>query len=286
MEKTALHQTLVTGGSSGVGLAMARRIALRGGAVTLLARDPARLRAAAFGLSGAPVAVEAADVTDPDALAAAVARIDAAAPIATLIASAGAALPGRFETLPDAAFRALMEVNYFGVLNTLRLVLPRMRARGGGRALIVGSGAALIGLPGYSAYAPSKFAVRGLAECLRAEYRPHGVQVSVCHPPDVETPQLAAEKPLRPPENAAIAAGAKPWGADALAAHVLRRFDRGEADIYPGWAMTALGRGASLAKPLIDRRFDQLARRALALEEDGTDAPARTGDPQIHNLVL
>ena len=255
-------QTLITGGSSGIGLAMARRIAAQGGAVTLLARDRDRLQAAAKTLPGGVVSVRVADVTDRAALSEAVAAADATTPISTVIACAGAALPGRFEELPDAAFRALMEVNYFGVLNTLRALLPLMRARGGGRALVVGSGAALIGLPGYSAYAPSKFAVRGLAESLRAEYRPQGVQISICHPPDVDTPQLAAERPLRPPENAAIAAAAKVWSAEAVAAHVLRRFDRGAADIYPGWEMTALGRGASLLKPLLDRRFDRIARAA------------------------
>lgn len=179
-----------------------------------------------------------------------------------LIASAGAVRPGRFEELSDETFREIMEVNYFGVLNVLRAALPGMRARRRGRVCVVGSGAGLIGLHGYSAYAPSKFALRGLVEALRAECRPDGVTVSICHPPDTDTPQLAAETPLKTPELAAISASARVRSADAVADAMLRGMARGRSEIVVGAELWALARFGGLARPLIDRWFDRIADRA------------------------
>ncbi len=257
----------ITGGSSGIGLAAARRLTAQGVAVTLAARGRDRLAEAHEALTrahpGARVRAAALDVTDAEAAAEAARAAETAfGPIETLIASAGAVVPGRFEDLPDAAFRELMEVNYFGVLNMLRAVLPRMRARGAGRVCIVGSGAALIGLPGYAAYAPTKHALRGLAETLRAECRPDGVLVSICHPPDTDTPQLAAETPLKPPELAAISAKAGVWSADRVARAMLRGLDRGKAEIFVGAELAALGRFGGVARPLLHRWLDRIADRA------------------------
>jgi 3-dehydrosphinganine reductase len=137
-----------------------------------------------------------------------------------------------------------------------------MRARGRGRALILGSVAGLSGLPGYSAYAPTKFALRGLAESLRAEYAPHGVRVSVAHPPDTDTPQLAAERAERPPELAALAGRARVMTADEVARAILRGLDRGRAEIPVGRTAWALARLAPVARPLVEAWIDRAAARA------------------------
>ena len=229
--------------------------------MTLVARGAERLARVAGGIPGAQPVV--ADVSDARAMADAVAgAVDARGPVGTLVLAAGVAAPGRFEELPETAFREAMEVNYFGLLNTLRPILPTMREAGRGEVLIVASAAALLGLFGYGAYGPSKFAARGLAETLRAEYRPHGVRVAVVHPPDVETPMLEAERPRRPPETAAIAAAARTMDPDAVARIALRGLRAGRADIYPGLATWGLGRFVSLVKPALDRRFDRVAASA------------------------
>jgi 3-dehydrosphinganine reductase len=251
---------LVTGGSSGIGLALARRLAAAGARVSLLARDPARLAAAADPLGALALP---ADVRDPAALAAALERAEAAqGPLDLVIASAGAVRAGRFEDLGAEAHRELIETNYLGVVETLRAALPPMRARGRGRALILGSAAGLAGLPGYSAYAPTKFALRGLAEALRAECRPDGVLVAIAHPPDVETPQLAAERAERPPETAALAGAARVLPPDAVARALLRGLAKNRSDIPVGAGAWALQRLVPAIRPLFDRWIDRTAARA------------------------
>jgi 3-dehydrosphinganine reductase len=251
---------LVTGGSSGIGLAAARRLHGAGTRVTLLARDRGRLEAAAGPLGALALP---ADVRDAGALAAAVAAAEARqGPLDLVVASAGAVRAGRFEALDPEAHRALMELNHFGVLETLRATLPGMRVRGRGRALILGSAAGLAGLPGYSAYAPSKFALRGLAEALRAECRPDGVLVAIAHPPDVETPQLAAERAERPPELAALAGAGGVTSADAAARAILRGLARDRAEIPVGAGIWALSRLMPAVRPLFEAWVDAAAARA------------------------
>ena len=81
----------------------------------------------------------------------------------------------------------------------------------------VASGAALVGIYGYSGYAPSKFAVRGLAEVLRVELREYGISVTLALPPDTNTPQLEFETKLRPTPTKEIAGVAGVWDPDKVA---------------------------------------------------------------------
>ena len=85
-----------------------------------------------------------------------------------------------------------------------------MIERGRGHLVTISSTAGLIGVFGYSAYAPAKFAVRGLTETLRAELAPHGIVVACAYPPDTRTPGLDAENELKPPETERISAAIKP----------------------------------------------------------------------------
>ncbi|MGM0586500.1 MAG: translocation protein, partial [Pseudomonadota bacterium] len=89
-----------------------------------------------------------------------------------------------------------------------------------------------------------------------------GVQVSIAHPPDTETPQLAAERAERPAETAALAGTAGAWAADAVAEAILRGLARGRFDIPVGGTAWALLRLAPAARPLLDRWLDRRAARA------------------------
>lgn len=262
------RHVLITGGSSGIGLALARQAAAAGARVTLLARDPVKLAAAAASVRAqAPQTPAAfavvADVADEAAVLAAVHTAEGThGPVDVLIASAGVARPGYFAELPVDVFRRAMDVNYFGTLHAIKAVTPGMVARRRGRVVIISSGAGLVGLFGYTAYAPSKFALRGLAESLRAELKPSGVGVTIVYPPDTDTPQLAEENLTKPAETRALTAAAGLWSADAVARVTLAGIRRDKFSITPGAQLTALSWFHSLIAPLLRRSFDRTAARA------------------------
>jgi 3-dehydrosphinganine reductase len=274
---------VISGGSSGIGLALARRLVGTGWDLTILARDPGRLAAAEAELSalrGNPqqrLRCDTVDVADDDAVARSVASAVAAlGPPSLVVASAGMVPPGTFDDLPLAAFRGAIEVNYFGTLHLVRAALPAMREAGGGRIVMIASGAALIGLYGFTAYAPSKFAVRGLAEALRGELAPDRIAVSIVYPPDTDTPMLREERRLRPAITSRLAAGARVLSADAVAAAILDGIRRNRFVIAPGWEMAGLAILHSLIGPLLHRWwFDPLIARSLRR----ASARARKGTP-------
>jgi len=257
---------IVTGGSSGIGKETARLLVRRGTRVTLLARRPELLASARAELAqdrapGTPdVLTIPVDVADREAVDDAVQRSEQAmGPCDLLVTSAGMAHPGYVGEIPVEIFEETMRVNYFGTLYPVRAVLPGMRAARRGRIVLVSSGAGIVGVFGYAAYSPSKFALRGLAEVLRAELRRDGIGVSIVYPPDTDTPQLAAENEIKPPETRAIASGAKTWSAEDVARCVVDGIDRGRFTITPGWEMTWLHRLQSVAGPLLAWHFDRAA---------------------------
>ena len=130
-----------------------------------------------------------------------------------------------------------MQVNYFGSLYVVRAALPAMRARRQGRIVFISSGAGLMGLFGYSPYAPAKFALRGLAEGLRAELQADNVGVSIAYPPDTDTPMLAEENKTKPEETKLMTGVVKTWSAHAVASCIMRGIKRGKFAITPGAAI-------------------------------------------------
>lgn len=241
---------IITGGSSGIGLATAHSLAQRGAAVSLVARGAARLESAADELRGAGASVEiaAADVSDSAAVLAAVTHLtEVQGPCDVLVAGAGQARPGRFLELDDDVFRTMIDVDYFGVLHFIRAVAPGMVERRRGSIVAISSAAALTGLYGYTAYSPAKFAVRGLMESLRGELRPQGIHVGCVYPPDVDTPQLAEENQWKPAETAAISGSIKPITAGQVAKAIIRGIKHERFAIYPDTGTAALARLLPLA---------------------------------------
>ena len=251
---------VITGGSSGIGEALAIALAAEGCRLTLLARGAERLAAVAdpLGATGVPC-----DVSDRDAVTGALSTAaDDRGPVDVLVCSAGITLPGRFLEAEDQTFRDMIVVDYYGTLWPVRAVAPSMADRRTGSIIGVASAAALVGVFGYAAYGAAKFAVRGLFEALRTELVPHGVHVGCVYPPDVDTPMLAAENLVKPAETKAIAGSIKPISADQVARAIMRCVDTGPAEIYADAQTRALARTVALAPGVYRTLFDQRVRKA------------------------
>lgn len=255
----------ITGGSSGIGLAFAKRCVERGAAVSIIARDADRLTSARDAIAGlrpgARVTSGCADVADRDVLHAVIASVAGEfGPVDVLVTCAGYARPGRFVDLSDDVFRRQMEVDYFGTLYAVRAVLPFMLERRRGHVLLVASTAALVGVYGYAAYAPAKFAVRGLAETLRPECLAAGVVVACAYPPDTDTPGLAEENTHKPEVTKRISASITPRTAEAVADAMVRGIERNRLIVTADAGTAALARGAGLVAPLLHRYLDRHVR--------------------------
>ncbi|WP_036486168.1 SDR family oxidoreductase [Myxosarcina sp. GI1] len=257
------QHAIVTGGSSGIGKATARLLAQQGANITLIARDRLKLAAAKQEIEQVTAKTQriitvAADVALKQEITEAIelAIFQLGTP-SILIASAGIAIPNYFEELPLETHETSMAVNYFGSLYSIKAVLPTMERQGRGSIILISSGAGLIGIYGYSAYCPSKFAIRGLGETLRAELKPKGIQVSVVYPPDTDTPQLAAENKTKPPETKLITQTAATWTAEEVATKIVRGIELGRGAATPGWTMSMLYRFHSLVAPLLNWYFDR-----------------------------
>ncbi|MFN3713705.1 MAG: SDR family NAD(P)-dependent oxidoreductase [Alcanivoracaceae bacterium] len=170
---------LITGGSSGLGLALATRLAGHN-QVALVARNADKLRQAEDSIRkqvpGAVVKGYAIDVTGPHAAEALSAIATEMNGLDVLINSAGILREGYFDSLELSVFRETMEINLFGTINAIQALLPFLE-KSRGRILNVASIAGMTGVFGYAAYCSSKFALVGLTETLRYELGPRGIIV-------------------------------------------------------------------------------------------------------------
>lgn len=266
------QNVIVTGGSSGIGFETARQFGRLGARLHLLARDPERLETARRSLleelgPDAPVRTCAVDVADQPAVSAAIRAICGSGGLAALVCSAGISRVGRFEEMPAEDFEIVLRTNYLGTAYAILAAWPYLKTAGQACLGLVSSVAGYTGIYGYAAYAPTKFAMTGLAECLRMEGRPIGIRVTVVFPPDTETPLLEYERAHAPAETRAITAGAKQLSAAAVAEKFVAGIMRGDFEVY----CNVESRLIRLFKTLIPggyyRLLDRMARRASHADE-------------------
>ena len=172
---------LVTGSSTGIGLALARGLGEAGATVVLNARNERRLAETAAPRAGAGLAVHhrAFDVTDTAAVDAAVAAIEAEiGPIGILVNNAGMTRRAPFHELQDADWQAVMRTNVDGAFIVGRAVARRMVPRGRGRIINICSVMSEVGRPGTVAYTASKGALKMLTKGMAVDLAPHGITVN------------------------------------------------------------------------------------------------------------
>lgn len=260
------RRVVITGASSGIGLSLAKRVALAGADVVLIARRTAQLeeaKSAVEKLGGkGRVELVSLDISKESEVNAAMARVLQGGKVDVLVNNAGVVMPGRFIELPMAEFHSMMDINYFGTVHMCRALVPHMIENGGGRICNVSSLAGVIGIYGYSAYAASKFAICGFSQALRAELFPHGIAVSVCMPPDTDTPQLAFENQFKPAETKAIAGTVKPLAPDDVALAIARGIAHGTFEIFADFGSRAATRAHGIVPGIVRWFCDSAQRKA------------------------
>ena len=176
---------LITGGSAGIGRAIAASLVQAGVRVAITGRDQAKLTAAAAALGAHPIRADVA--READVLRTYEECLAAFGHLDILVNNAGF---GTFQSLVDtdrASFEAVFATNVTGAMLMAREAAKHFIGRNGGHMVNICSTASLRGAPKGTTYYASKFALRGMTECWRAELRPHNVRVFLVNPSEVIT---------------------------------------------------------------------------------------------------
>jgi NAD(P)-dependent dehydrogenase (short-subunit alcohol dehydrogenase family)/uncharacterized protein YndB with AHSA1/START domain len=272
-------RVLITGGSSGIGLATAEALALAGARVALLARNEIGLATARRRIEelGGEAAVFAADVRDRDALAGAIGEATAAlGGLDVVVASAAASAFGPFAETDADDFDATVATILTGTANTIRATLPQLE-RSRGALVVIGSVGARLPLPALPAYTAAKHGVAGLVDALRIELAESRtpVSVSLVNPGPVDTPlwsHLESQTgllPLVPPTRYTAAAVAE--GIVATIRRPRDEFSVGAASSLQILAWRGMRGVAGASLVVLDRLFesgeDRVAEGPDALRE-------------------
>lgn len=180
---------VLTGAASGLGREMVKQLAAAGAAIAAIDRNADALHTLEKELDGQRIATAVADVTDADAMLAAVRELEAKlGPADRLIANAGIGFATAARQLSPRDFAAIVGVNLIGVANSVAAVLPGMIERRRGHLVAISSLASFRGMPLMSAYCASKAGVSSLFDSLTVELRPFNIRVSTICPGWVRTP--------------------------------------------------------------------------------------------------
>jgi len=235
---------VIPGGSKGIGRAAAREFVMRGGSVCVIARGKDALKQTRAELEslrtqGAAQFVEtiSADTTDMKKLKPALEKFIKQKGVPDyLINCVGYAYPQYIEKMSLADFQKNMDINYYGQLVPILIMLPHFMKEKRGHIANVSSMMGYFGIMGYAAYAPTKFALVGLTEVLRHELKPYNIACSILYPPDTDTPGYEVENRTKPKECAIMSEKAKLMSADDVGAAFIEGIIKKRFSILPGEA--------------------------------------------------
>lgn len=278
---------LVTGGSRGLGLVLARRFADAGCRLVICARDPEELERARAELEERAPAVLAirCDVSDRDAVDAMVRRAaEHFGGIDVLVNNAGVIEVGPVEHMRAADFERVLRINFMGSVHTTLAVLPEMRRRGGGRIANITSIGGRVAVPHLLPYDAAKFALVGFSEGMRAELARDGILVTTVVPGLMRTgsPPNAWFRGNREAEWSWFSVGdALPltsMSAERAAERIVEALRRGEADVTLGWQARLLGTVHAL--------FPGATAELLGVVNRLLPSPAADGDQRVRGMRL
>lgn len=262
------RRVFLTGGSSGIGLAVCKELARRGAHVWMCGIEEPKVWEALAEIRACAMRPEqrigalVLDVTERELLEPAVPIVlEGLGGLDVLVNNAGVACVHRLLDTPPEDYRRMMEVNYFGTVWVTRAFAPTLIAQRSGRIACVSSALGVMGLYGYSAYASSKFALMGYCECLHQDLLEYGVGVSVILPADVDTPQLRANLATKPEETKALAGAADLMTADQAALEILSGLEGEQFVIVPGRTNRWIQRLHHTAPALVRTYIDAQLRR-------------------------
>jgi short-subunit dehydrogenase len=252
----------ITGASAGIGRATALRLARDGAAIAICARRADRLDAVAAEIvaAGGQALPIVADVTREADMEMLVARaIERFGRLDVMMCNAGFGIAGAIDEVAPDQMHKLMAINYDGTYLATRAALPVFRRQRAGHIIIVSSIVGKRGVPYMGAYAATKFAQVGLAECLRAELLGSGIHVSVVFPVSTETEFFDV---MSTETGAPIARAFGPrQSADVVANAIARAIDRPVPEVYPHAMSRALVVLNAIAPGLCDRVVKRFGRR-------------------------
>jgi NAD(P)-dependent dehydrogenase (short-subunit alcohol dehydrogenase family) len=265
---------VVTGGSAGIGRAVARSFARRGDDVALLARHSERLEAArreveALGRRALALPVDVADATAIDEAAE---RVEGElGPIDVWVNNAMASILAPVDQVTSDEFRRVTEVTYLGSVWGTMAALRRMRPRNDGVIVQVGSALAFRGIPLQAAYCGAKHALQGFCESLRAELLHDGsaIRVTTVHMPAINTPQfewIRSRMARRPRPVAPV------YTPEIAAQAVVAAADNPRSDVIVGWPTLLALTANALLPGVVDRR---LARTGYEDQQSDEPRPAQ-----------
>ncbi|MGA1848701.1 MAG: SDR family oxidoreductase [Thermoplasmatota archaeon] len=258
----SLGETLsvITGGSSGIGLSTAELLSSMGSRVVLIARDEEKLENAASTVDGV-VGTYSVDISDWPSVESAASRIVREhGPPNILINSAGVVYPGRFADLDISLINRMIDIDLKGTIHICRAFIGSITDPG--HIVNISSMAGVIGLYGYTGYSAAKFGIRGFSEALRMELEPRNIGVSVVFPPDTETPQLEFENRTKPPELQRISGTITPISAERVAKAILKGMTDNDFLIFPDISSKAAYHANRLAGPAVRSWMDNKVRKA------------------------
>ena len=254
----------ITGASAGIGRATAVRLARDGASLAICARRADRLDAAAQEIraAGGEALAIAADVTRAEEMerfvAAAVERFGR---LDVMICNAGFGIAGAIDDISPAQMRELVDINYMGTFHAARAALAVFRRQTAGHIIIVSSIVGRRGVPYMGAYAATKFAQVGLAECLRSEVAGSPIHVTVVYPVSTDTEFFdvmsretgtLVTRAHGPRQPVTIVAGA-----------IARAIDRPVAEVFPHFKSRALVWLNAVAPAFTDRLVQRFGRKPI-----------------------